>query len=75
MAGKKPAKRNNSTPSAPVKAIDEGINVLYVGAGKSVLIECPKCGQQTSKGIVREYKSVLYCSVGCVRSVKREVGE
>lgn len=75
MAGKKPAKRNMSTPAAPVKAIDEGINILYIGAGKGVLIKCPRCGRETSKGIVREYKSTLYCSVSCVRATKREVGE
>ena len=70
MASGKPAKRNvsNSTPSAP--KVDEGQNVLYVGAGKSVFHKCPVCNKSTGKGIVREYKNELFCSRGCVVSHK-----
>ena len=68
---KKPAKKGpSSTPSAPV--IDEGKNVLYVGLGKTLHHECPQCRKSTKKGIVREYKGVLYCSVGCVRNFKKK---
>lgn len=67
---KKPAKKGPSTsPVAPV--VDEGKNVLYVGLGKTIIHECPQCGKSTKKGIVREYKGNLYCSVGCVRELKR----
>jgi hypothetical protein len=73
MASNKPAKRNvsNSTPSAP--KVDDGINVLYVGAGKSVFHKCPECSRSTGKGIVREYKNELYCSRSCVMSHKSKV--
>ena len=70
MASNKPAKKNvsNSAPSAP--KVDDGVNVLYVGAGKSVFHKCPECSRSTGKGIVREYKNELYCSRGCVMSHK-----
>jgi len=70
MASGKPAKRNvsNSAPSVP--KVDDGQNVLYVGAGKSVFHKCPVCSKSTGKGIVREYKNELYCSRGCVVSHK-----
>jgi hypothetical protein len=73
MASGKPAKRNvsNTTVSAP--KIDDGQNVLYVGAGKSVFHKCPVCSRSTGKGIVREYKNELYCSRGCVISHKNKV--
>ena len=70
MASNKPAKKNisNSAPSA--QKVDDGVNVLYVGAGKSVFHKCPECSRSTGKGIVREYKNKLYCSRGCVMSHK-----
>ena len=73
MASNKPAKRNisNSAPMAP--KIDDGINVLYVGAGRSVFHKCPVCSKSTGKGIIREYKSELFCSRGCVVSHKSKV--
>jgi hypothetical protein len=73
MASGKPAKRNisNSAPSAP--RVDDGVNVLYVGAGKSVFHKCPVCSKSTGKGIVREYKNELFCSRGCVISHKSKM--
>lgn len=68
---KKPAKRN-VTNTVSVPKIDEGFNVLYIGLGKTVGHTCPICTKMTKKGIVREYKSVVYCSVGCVRDVKKK---
>jgi hypothetical protein len=70
MSSKKPAKRNvsNSAPAAP--KVDDGFNVLYVGA-KSVKHCCPECNRLTGKGILREYKNTLYCSRGCVLVFKR----
>ena len=70
MATGKPAKRNvsNSSPLAP--KVDDGINVLYVGAGKAVFHKCGECGNSTGKGMIRDYKNELYCSRGCVMSHK-----
>ena len=70
MATGKPAKKNISNTVISAPKIDDGINVLYVGAGKSVFHKCPECSRSTGKGIVREYKSELYCSRGCVMSHK-----
>jgi hypothetical protein len=72
MASKKPAKRNVSNTSVSIPKIDDGINVLYVGAGKSVFHKCPICSKSTGKGIVREYKNELFCSRGCVISHKNK---
>jgi hypothetical protein len=66
MAGGKPAKRNVSNTVAPTVKIDEGQNVLYVGAGKSVFHKCPICSKSTGKGMVREYKNEIFCSRRCV---------
>jgi hypothetical protein len=73
MASGKPAKRNvsNSAPSAP--KVDDGQNVLYVGAGKNVFHKCPVCNKSTGKGIVREFKNELFCSRGCVMSHKAKM--
>jgi hypothetical protein len=70
MASGKPAKRNVSNTVISTPKIDDGQNVLYVGAGKSVFHECPVCGKSTGKGMIREYKSELFCSRGCVVSHK-----
>ena len=67
----KPAKRNISNSVVPTIKVDTGINVMYVGY-KGVKHTCPSCGSSRGKGMVREYKSVLYCGVGCVVSVKRD---
>lgn len=66
----KPAKRNVSNTTIPTAKIDDGQNVLYVGAGKSVFHACPICGKSTGKGMIREYKNELFCSRGCVMSHK-----
>jgi hypothetical protein len=66
----KPAKRNISNSVTPTVKVDDGQNVLYVGAGKSVFHECPVCGKSTGKGMIREYKTELFCSRGCVVSHK-----
>jgi hypothetical protein len=66
----KPAKRNISNSVTPTVKVDDGQNVLYVGAGKSVFHECPVCGKSTGKGMIREYKNELFCSRGCVVSHK-----
>jgi len=66
----KPAKRNVSNTVTPTAKIDDGQNVLYVGAGKSVFHECSVCGKSTGKGMIREYKNELFCSRGCVVSHK-----
>lgn len=66
----KPAKRNVSNTTIPTAKIDDGQNVLYVGAGKSVFHECPICGKSTGKGMLREYKNTMYCSSYCVRVMK-----
>ena len=58
----KPAKRNISNSVAPTPKVDTGINVMYVGY-KGVQHTCPSCGSSRGKGMVREYKSVLYCGV------------
>jgi hypothetical protein len=70
MASGKPAKRNVSNTVVSTPKIDDGQNVLYVGAGKSVFHKCPVCSKSTVKGMVREYKNELYCSRGCVMSHK-----
>jgi hypothetical protein len=70
MASGKPAKRNVSNTVVSTPKIDDGQNVLYVGAGKSVFHKCPVCNKSTGKGMVREYKNELFCSRGCVVSHK-----
>jgi hypothetical protein len=67
---KKPAKRVSS-PTVSAPKIDEGALVLYVGATPSVRHECPECGKITGRGMLREFKGVLYCSRGCVAVVRK----
>lgn len=67
---KKPAKKPSSSAVPPTPKVDSGINVMYIGY-KGVTHTCPSCGSSRGKGMVREYKSVLYCGVGCVLSYKR----
>ena len=68
---KKPAKKPASSSAIPpTPKVDTGINVMYIGY-KGVKHTCPSCGSSRGKGMVREYKSVLYCGVGCVLSHKR----
>ena len=67
---KKPAKKLSSTAVPPTPKVDSGINVMYIGY-KGVKHTCPSGGSSRGKGMVREYKSVLYCGVGCVLSHKR----
>ncbi len=67
----KPAKRNisNSAPLSP--RVNDGVNVLYIGASKSVHHTCPECGKITGKGMIREYKNTMYCSRYCVNVMQR----
>lgn len=67
---KKPAKKPSSSAVPPTPKVDSGTNVMYIGY-KGVTHTCPSCGSSRGKGMVREYKSVLYCGVGCVLSYKR----
>jgi len=67
---KKPAKKPSSSAVPPTPKVDTGINVMYIGY-KGVTHTCSSCGSSRGKGMVREYKSVLYCGVGCVLSHKR----
>ena len=70
MAGKKPAKKTvTSSAVASTPKVDTGINVLYLGY-KGVKHVCPVCNSWRGRGMVREYKSVLYCSIGCVVSFR-----
>ena len=66
----KPSKKVSS-PTGSAPKIDAGALVLYVGATPSVRHECPECGKITGRGMLREFKSVLYCSRGCVAVVRR----
>ena len=68
---KKPAKRNITNTTVPVVKVDDGYQVLYIGASKSVHHTCPECGKITGRGMLREFKSVLYCSRGCVAVVRK----
>ena len=70
MSSKKPAKRNISNSSPSVAKIDHGFNVRYVGS-KGFPHVCPICKSERGKGMVREYKTVLYCGTGCVMKHKR----
>ena len=66
MAGKKPAKKPASSSAvAPTPKVDTGINVLYLGY-KGVKHVCPVCNSWRGKGMVREYKSVLYSDLAFV---------
>ena len=67
---KKPAKRRTSDQSVVVKKVDTGFNVRFIGS-KGFPHTCPICGSQRGKGMVREYKTVLYCGTGCVMKHKR----
>jgi hypothetical protein len=67
---KKPSKRRTSDPSVVVKKVDTGFNVRFIGS-KGFPHTCPICGSQRGKGMVREYKTVLYCGTGCVMKHKR----
>ena len=68
---KKPAKRNITNTTTPVVKVDDGVNVLYIGASKSVHHTCPECGKITGKGMIREYKNTMYCSRYCVNVMQR----
>jgi len=67
---KKPAKKVSS-PTFSAPKIDEGALGLYIGATPSVRHECPECGKITGRGMLREFKGVLYCSRSCVAAVRR----
>jgi hypothetical protein len=65
----KPAKKNITNSSTPVKKKNEGDIVMYIGMTKGIMNSCPVCGGKTSKGILRQYKNELYCSKRCAVSV------
>ncbi len=69
----KPAKRNITNTMAPVIKVDDGYQVLYIGASKSVHHTCPECGKITGKGMIRQYKENMYCSRRCVQSFKHRL--
>lgn len=69
---KKPAKRNITNTTEIKAKVDEGICVLYVGYTADARLVCPECNHSTKRGIVREYKNVLYCSKHCVRRNKHK---
>jgi predicted RNA-binding Zn-ribbon protein involved in translation (DUF1610 family) len=70
---KKPAKRNITNTTVPVVKVDDGYQVLYIGASKSVHHTCPECGKITGKGMIRQYKEDMYCSRRCVQSFKNRL--
>ena len=70
---KKPAKRNITNTTVPVVKVDDGYQVLYIGASKSVHHTCPECGKITGKGMIRQYKEDMYCSRRCVQSLKNRL--
>ena len=67
---KKPAKKRNTESAMPVKKIDTGFNVRYIGSQGCHHV-CPVCSSSRGKGMVREYKNILYCGVGCVMKHKK----
>lgn len=67
---KKPAKRPTTTIAAAPK-FDDGLNVLYIGLNKEMKHVCPECGKISGKGILREFKNILYCSRGCVLTLRK----
>ncbi len=69
---KKPAKKNITNTSNVTPKVDDGVCVLYVGYTADARLVCPECGHSTKRGIVREYKNVLYCSGYCVRRNKHK---
>jgi len=67
----KPAKRNVSNTDKTV-VVDNGKCVQYISLSKTSGFTCPMCKSSTRRGIIREYKTELYCSVGCVGAVRRQ---
>ena len=69
MAGKKPAKRNISTPVKEAVKQLPGKAVLYIGSSLK-LFKCPTCSRQLKKGIVWEEGSTAYCTRSCIPKVE-----
>jgi len=69
MAGKKPAKRNVSTPVKEAVKQLPGKAVLYIGSSLK-LFKCPTCSRQLKKGIVWEEGSTAYCTRSCIPKVE-----
>jgi hypothetical protein len=65
MAGKKPAKRNVSTPVKEAVKQLPGKAVLYIGSTLK-LFKCPTCSREVKKGIVWEEGSASYCTRTCI---------
>jgi hypothetical protein len=65
MAGKKPAKRNVSTPVKEAVKQLPGKAVLYIGSSLK-LFKCPTCSRELKKGMVWEEGSVAYCTRTCI---------
>ncbi len=69
MAGKKPAKKNVSTPVKEAIKQLPGKAVLYIGSSLK-LFKCPTCSRQLKKGIVWEEGSTAYCTRTCIPKVE-----
>jgi len=69
MAGKKPAKKNVSTPVKEAVKQLPGKAVLYIGSSLK-LFKCPTCSRQLKKGIVWEEGSTAYCTRSCIPKVE-----
>jgi len=67
----KPSKRNISNTSKVV-VVDNGKCVMYINLGDTSGFMCPVCKSTPKRGIIRDYKNELYCSVGCVGAIKRQ---
>lgn len=65
MAGKKPAKRNVSSPPKEVAKQLPGKAALYYGSD-SAPFKCPTCNRLLIKGIIWEEGSFAYCTRTCI---------
>lgn len=65
MAGKKPAKRNISTPAKEAAKQLPGKAVLYYGSDLRPFV-CPTCNRSLIKGIIWEEANSAYCTRTCI---------
>jgi hypothetical protein len=71
MAGKKPAKRNISTPAKEAVKQLPGKAILYYGSNLK-FFECPTCARRVVKGIIWEEGSSSYCTRTCIPNKELE---